>query len=216
MQKKFVWCLRIAFSIIGAILSLLLAHYFNLFSLIKIIPEEKVYDVCITFYFSLTGLLLNGLLDLIEKKVSDYYMDVEAILSHRNEVPGLSSQPTIRFNECDMSEVALTIRINGDRAFFSDVKVIIPKISQAEYQPGRKSLGASLSSEGDFCIDLSAICGQSQKVNMSETFLITLQRAPIDDNAEITLTPEITPKKSKRIRFFNNSAVIELGVKLKP
>lgn len=214
MRKIFVWCLRIAFSIIGAILSLLLAHYFNLFSLIKNIPEEKVYDACITFYFSLTGLILNGLLGLIEKKMSDYYMDVEAILSQRNEVPGLSSQPTIRFNEFDMSEVALTIRINGNRDFFSGVKVIIPKISQADYQLGRQSLGASLNNKGDFCIDLSAISGQSQKVNMSETFLITLQRAPIDNNAEITITPEIIPKKSKRIRFLNNSAVIELGVRL--
>lgn len=213
MRKIYVWFLRIAFSVIGAILSLLLTHYFNFFSLITIIPEDKVYDFCISFYISLTGLLLNGMLDVIEKKVSDYYMDVEAILSHHDEVPGLSSQPTIRFNEFEVSEVELTIRINGDRDFFSGVKVIIPKIAQADYQLGRQSLGASLTSEGDFFVDLSAICGQSQKVDMSETFLITLQRAPIDNNAEIKITPEINPKKSKRIRFLNNSAVIELEVR---
>ena len=213
MRKIYVWLLRIAFSIIGAILSLLLAHYFNLLSLIPIIPKEKLYDVCITFYFSLTGLLLNGVIDLIEKKVSDYYMDVEAVLSNRNEEPGLNSQPTIRFNEFDMSEVKLTIRIDGKRDFFSDVKVIIPKIPQADYQAGKKSLGASLNSQGDFCIDLSAICGKSQTVSMSQTFFITIQRVPIDNIAEITITPEIIPKKSKRIRFVNNSAVIKLGVR---
>ena len=211
MSKVIFRILRIAATILGAIISLYIAHIFNPFSLVTSIPVDKVYDVCIAVYFSLTELIVTWGMDKLKEVISNFYIDIEAIISHRNEDAGLESQPSIRFNEVDMSEMALTIKIHGTRKILSDLKVVIPKIAQADYQSGRKSLGASINSEGDFCIELSAICGQSEKVNISETFLITIQRAHIDDKAQIIVMPEISPKgKFRRIRFLRNSAIIKL------
>lgn len=213
MSKKIILLLRIAASILGAILSLIIAHNFNPFSTMTFIPQDKVYDVCITIYFSIAEVIISFGMDKIEEIVSGYYMDIEAVLSHRNEEAGLDSQPTIRFNEVDMSEVSLTLKIHGKRKYFNNIEVVIPRIAQADYQLGRQSLGASINSNGDFCIKISAICGYTETVDLTETFLITLQRAPVDNSARVTISPEARPIKHKRIRFSNNTAVVQLEVR---
>lgn len=211
MSKRCNWLLRIAASIIGAVLSLYVAHVFNPFSLMTVIPQDKVYDVCIAVYFSITELFVGWGVDIIEEKISYLFTDIEAVLSHRCEEAVLQSRPLILFNELDMSEVALTIKIRGSRKNISGVKVILPRISQADYQLSRKTIGASINNSGDLCIELSAICGQPENVNMAETFLFTLQRAPVDDNAQITITSVISPKDGHRwINFYSNTAIVKL------
>ncbi len=213
MSKTVIWLLRIFTSIVGAIISLFIAHYFNPFVLMSFIPTSSVYDVCITVYFSITELLINWGLDKAKEKAADYYSDIKIVLSHSDEQADLNSQPMIRFNECDMAEIAITIVAKGSLKRLSNIRVIIPRIAQADYQPGRKSLGASINDKGDFCVDLSVICGHQEKVMLSETFLITLQRAPVDNNASVIITPTLSPRKNKRVRFQKNTASLQMEVR---
>lgn len=210
MSKRIVWLLRIVFSYIGAVISLFVAHYFNPFSIMSFIPGDKAYDVCITIYFSVSELVVSVAIAKIDAMVDSLFSDVRVMFSHRNEKVEINSQPAIHFNELDMSEVELSVIIRGPKKFFADTTIIIPKIAQADYQLGRECIGARINENGDFCIDLMTLCGQIQNVDMTEKFLITLQRAPIDNSAEIVITPEISPKSHGRIRFSYNTVAVQL------
>lgn len=201
---------KIVSPFIVGIVSLMIAHNFNPFSAMNFIPKDKAYDVCITIYFSAVEVIFGFGIDKIEELIAGYYMEIEAILSHVNEEARVDSKPTIRFNAFDVSEVELTLNIRGERRYFNDIEVVIPRIAQADYQLGRRDHGASINSNGDYCIKLSAICGHTEIVNLKETFLVTLQRAQIDNSARVTISPEARPSRHRRIKFLNNAAVVKL------
>ncbi len=174
------------------------------------IPEDKAYNVCITIYFSVSELLASAAIAKVDAMVDSLFADVKVMFSHRNEKAELNSRPKIHFNELNMSEVELSVTIRGSKKSFSDIIIIIPKIVQADHQLARKCIGECINENGDFCIDLMTLCEQIENVDMTEKFLITLQRAPVDNSAEIIITPEISQKSHGRIRFCHNTMAVQL------
>lgn len=210
-MKKGLLLFKIVGTLLVSVLCILLAHVINPFSFISIVPKDKVYDVCIAVYFSIGSFITEGLIDLINKCIESKKVYIEAVFSHKNEVSGLQSKPCITFNSCDMAEIELEVSIHGNSKQISDLRLEIPKIAQSDFQVGRKTIGAEVNNNGDFVIHLSKICGNSGDINIRETFLITMQRIPIDDKATITMKPELSlEKKSLWIDYTSNSAIVRL------
>lgn len=210
-MKKGIWLLKGAGTLLVSFLCILLAHIFNPFSFVSIVPKDKVYDVCIAVYFSIGSIITEAVIDKINNYIESEKVYIEAIFSHRNEESGLQSKPCITFNDCDMAEIELEVKVRGNSKQISSLRIEIPKIAQADFQVGRKSIGAELNDNGDFVIHLSKICGNSDTINVKEAFLITMQRIPMDDRATITVKPVLAlEKKPWQVEYACNAAIVRL------
>lgn len=213
-MNKIGWLIRILATLAGAILTLIIAHAFNPFSAMTFIPQDKAYDVCITVYFSIMEIVLNWGIEKVNALIDSYFMTIEVFISHKDEAAEIYSKPKIRFNEFDLAEVALTVHMRGRKKYFTGLEIVLPQIAQADFQVGKRTIGAYINNQGDFCVKLSDICGSSDAIQLSQTFSVIIQRSPVDESALVQLSPELHPvKRHRRIKYSSNMAILQLEAK---
>ncbi|WP_026668108.1 hypothetical protein [Butyrivibrio sp. AE2005] len=203
--------IRVVLSLIGAIIALIIAHQFNIFEHMDFIPGDKAYDVCVTVYFTIVESLINIIWESITAQIKEKQTEVKVVLfNDKNNVsPGCN--PIVRFNDMDVAKVFARVYISGNVKNLNDKKVMIYAMSQMDYQIGNKGSALSLDKDGNIAIDLKKMCGNQDKVQLSEDFSFMLQRSVRGENTTV-ICPEL--QKGSFVKYICNNATIMMGGKI--
>ena len=111
----------------------------------------------------------------------------------------------------DVAKVFARVYISGNVKNLNDKKVMIYAMSQMDYQIGNKGSALSLDKDGNIVIDLKKMCGNQDKVQLSEDFSFMLQRSVRGENTTV-ICPEL--QKGSFVKYICNNATIMMGDKI--
>lgn len=207
MIKKII---HIVVSFGGAILSLFLAQKLNFFQYLSFVPKEKIYDVCITIYFTLIESLISFLLEFIYKWIEACKVYVTCTFFTDFQNISISNSPLVTFNTMDIACLSVQVSIKGNAGKLKSRKIRIRSMSQMDFQIKHSGTSMMLDKNGDIVINLSQMCGNQKEVYLNESFAFALIRNISDANAECMLNPSMEGN-SIFLVFRNNSAKIKMG-----
>lgn len=203
-------CIRLFVSFIGSLLALLMAHYFNICTYLEFIPDDKKYDVCISIYFVCAETIMGIFFDWVCKKIADSKTQVEASFFKPRDEANINTNPVVQFNELDMIEVNLRVKITGKSSNIENSSIKIDAIKQIDMQFAKKGMGSTINNNGDAIINFSDACEGHKQIDYEEEFKLVLQRGDYDTHSSIVIKPEIILNKSKRVDYKCNYIKIKL------
>lgn len=200
--------IRVVLSLIGAIVALIIAHQFNIFEHMDFIPGDKAYDVCVTVYFTVVESLINIIWDSVASIIKEKQTEVKVVLFNDKNYVSPGCNPVVRFNDMDVAKVFARVYISGNVKNINDKKVMIYAMSQMDFQIGNKGSALSLDENGNISIDLKKMCGNQDKVQLSEDFSFIMQRSVKGENITV-ISPEL--QKGSFVKYICNNATIMMG-----
>lgn len=188
-----IW--KIVRPLLGAIVGLVAAEKFNLFSFLSFVNYEEAFNICITVYFALAEILLDELCAQIKNIWNNCCSKICVTLYMPRSNPNINHNPEVQFNSQDSAEICIEIKMTGKKTDFKNSKLFLRHLSFADIQPNYRSSVVSVT-EGDYCVDLQAIFGGEEKrTEIIQNFKIVLSQCPVDGDSSSKLIPEITNKK---------------------
>ena len=183
--------------LIGAILGLLVANRFNLFSLFPFVPDEYALDICVTVYITLAEIIIDEGFDWLFKAVTDRMLsNIEVVMTATNSNADISYNPEIRFNSEGLAEANIFVKVNGKKKDFENSKIVLRKCAIADIQNNYRTCGVSVDNNGDYEINIYTLFGGTQERTTIEfTFKISLAEVPVDGESTARLEPEFVNKR---------------------
>ena len=209
--------LKLLASTIGIIIALCLTKFINLFDYVTFIPQDKKFDVCLTVYFAVIGSLVNVLWEHAENWIEKKRTSIEVVFHLPTEIENMSSVPKVTFNESDVAEVCMHVRIKGNTANILEYSLIIRYLRQADMQPGKKGVGSVIDYEGNYVLRINEICQNLETISYEADYPILFQRSEFENRMEINVCPEIQSEKKKQnvfINFKTNNMILILEEKI--
>ena len=211
MMKKFF---RLLLSFVGFVIALLVAHGFNIFDYMTFVPQDKKYDVCMAVYFAVMETGITFLYDWIDDCIAKNKTYIEAIFHLPSEYSNSNSIPIIRFNEMGIAEVKLHLVVKGRCTNLTNNGVMISVPQQVDAQFAKKGVGIKRDNQGNLLIMLDEVCRNREVFEGEEDYKITFMRRDFDNEASISIAPELlAKKKDRKINFVSNEAKVVLEEK---
>lgn len=195
--------------VLSAVLGLLAANSFNLFSMLPFVPEESAFEICITVYFAITDLLISELISFAKRRIGKIRSQVEVLVSMPQAEAALNTHPTILFNREGTSEMWVYVHMTGKKKHFKDIKISICDVGFITLQPSVRTQGVSIAENGDYIIDLYAITGNASIIEVSQRFRIVMQENIPDGSRTMLLKPNIS-NQNLWIKYICNYATIKV------
>lgn len=208
-MKAYIW--RIVKTIISAVLGIFILRWINIFDYIPLVPRDKAFDLGVIVYFSVIELILDIIISFIKESAIS---NLSAIISLNDNEGTIDSKPIIQFNNLDLAEANITIKIEGKKKHFSDWNLILPSTKFATVQLNKQTNFASIDNDGNLLIPIEAIFGTSDLKTSMEFGIKIVFAKEDDDVATVEISLELKNKKSKqwprRIIFKRNKAILKL------
>ena len=185
IQKVYKFCKPFVLTLMG----IFGADFVNILAYIPFVPQDKAFMLCIPLYVGMLDFLLSELIDSIQTK---YISQIDVFFSCNGVENGINGMPVIQFNEENLAEVEVTIKIFGRKADFKSKKLLINYIDFATMQlSGKNQHIASIDNEGNLIIDLETIFGGvTEKTHATTSFVVSFIQEPVDGVREIEMGAE--------------------------
>lgn len=201
MIKK-VW--KIIAPILSAIIGVLAANKLNIFSFLPFVPDEYAYEICITAYFAVMHIIIdaftNGILNFIKNR---FISELEVVISQQGTNINIGTDTFLEFNNDDLTEANVLVKIKGRKNHFKNIDLIIKKPAFAEIQNTYRRPEATVNRD-NYCIKLESLFGNSDIIDSSQTFKIAMIQDPVDGDTSVILSPELSKKKFGLVYKHNN------------
>lgn len=204
MIKK-IW--KIITPVISAIIGIVAANHLNIFELLSFVPRDFTYEVCITAYFAIADVMLDALQELFSDKLQkSCFSKIEVIIGQPETNININTDAILTFNSDDLAEATVIVDIKGQKKHFQDIELIIKKPAFAELQGAPRRREVRLDSE-NYCIKLTDLFGNSERIECKQEFRIALIQDPVDGDTSVIIAPELS-KKKWNISYKHNNAVL--------
>lgn len=203
---KRIW--KIAASIISAVIGILAANQLNIFALMPFVPNDYVYEVCITVYFAIADIVLESLQEHFSEKISRWFFsELEVIICQPGTSINFGTDAVLDFNADDLTEANISVKIAGTKKHFNDVDLLIKKPSFAEIQSSYRRREVQIDDE-NYRIKLAELFGNSDYIKCEQKFKIAMIQDPVDGDSSVIISPELS-KKRRNIRYKHNNAKLK-------
>lgn len=199
---------RIVVSLLGAVIALYVAGIYDPFSQMKLIPQGKSYDVCITVYFALFDAIVNWIVDsvceLVERRKTVISVKLQSDSYDAAGVPQISLSDEI-------AEFKLKVHISGLRKNIAGKQILFKALKQASYTIGSRRTGIHLENNGDISIRLDEVMSDTDNASdIVQEYVIDLQLNDNEDMGTIWIEPE-EMHNNRFVRFEHNHAALSFG-----
>ncbi len=197
--------LKVLTPIFSAIIGILAANKFNVFEFMTFVPEDYTYEVCITTYFVIADVIIDTLLNAISNFLKPMFIsELEVVISHQGTTINTDTDITLEFNDDDLTQANILVRIKGKKSHFENIDLIIKKPAFAEIQSTYKRQEVIVDRD-NYCIKLADLFGNSSTIDSSQTFKIVMIQDSVDGDTSMLLTPELSKKRFGLIYKHNNA-----------
>ena len=204
---KGIW--KLVTPIISAIIGIYATNTFNVFALLPFVPDEHLFDICITVYFAIADIIIELIAELITKSVKNFFTsELEVIMGVPGANTNLTSNAIMTFNSQSLAEAIIKVNIRGRKKHFKGVELVIKKPAFAEMQA--VSSRREVYVDDEYHVNLEALFGNGDRIESKQEFRIALIQDAVDGNTEATIYPELSIKKCNII-FKRNSAKLRTG-----
>ena len=117
---KGIW--KLVTPIISAIIGIYATNTFNVFALLPFVPDEHLFDICITVYFAIADIIIELIAELITKSVKNFFTsELEVIMGVPGANTNLTSNAIMTFNSQSLAEDIIKVNIRGRKKHFKGV-----------------------------------------------------------------------------------------------
>lgn len=181
--------------IVSAFIGICVANKYNFFEIFSFIPKEYVYEVCITVYFAIADVAIDGAKEFIWKCLKNkFFSEIQVVIYQINTEPNIKSNPTLIFNSEDQAEACISISVKGHKKHFKDAMLQIKNPAFADIQGNYRRNEVSVDND-TYAIHLERLFGGNDKSKFTQMFRIVLAQMPVDDECIAEIKPEILNKR---------------------
>lgn len=190
--------------IISAIIGIWAANKFNIFELMPFVPKDFMYEVCITAYFTIVDVILDGVKNnLLEWMKKTFLSAIEVVFYPPNTELSIDANPLLVFNSQDLAEVCIAIRIKGKKKHFQGSTLQIKNPAFADIQSNYRRSEIQVL-DNIYTVNLENLFGGSESTDFKQEFRMIFAQIPVDGESTATVIPEITNKHFNVIYKHNN------------
>ncbi len=197
--------------ILSAVIGILCANQFNIFTLFTFVSQENAYEYCITAYFAIADIILEEFIKLVEKLLASCVGKVEAIIYPVSSNADIASNAVLDFNSEGLAEIRVLVKITGNRKYFRNTELQIKSPAFIDIQGTKKEAVARTNSEG-YSINLYDLFGKCEKTSFEQTFRIVMAQAEVEGDCTAKIEPEIKGKHLN-VMYKHNYLQIRAGVR---
>lgn len=197
--------------ILSAVIGILCANQFNIFTLFTFVSQESAYEYCITAYFAIADIILEEFIKLVEKLLASCVGKVEAIIYPVSSNADIKSNAVLDFNSEGLAEIRVLVKITGNRRYFRNTELQIKSPAFIDIQGIKKEEVARMNSEG-YSINLYDLFGNCEKTSFEQTFRIVMAQAEVEGDCTAKIEPEIKGKHLN-VMYKHNYLQIRAGVR---
>ena len=203
---KRIW--KILTPILSAIIGVLVANTWNVFALFPFVPQNSVYEICLTAYFAIVDILLEFLWDWIVNIYEKLISSLNVVLSVPGTRNDITTDAVMTFNSQGIAEAIVSVEIKGRKKHFNRTDLVIKKPAIAEMQPASRRREVRIES-GNYYINLEALFGNGDMLECKQEFKIAFIKDELDGGDMIKMHPELN-KKKRNIKYKCNSMKLRM------
>lgn len=193
--------------IISVVIGIWAANQFNLFELLPFIPQDYVYEVCITAYFTIADVVLDWISSFLEKLIKDnLFSELIIVIYQPNTDIDISITPTLLFNANDLSEACISVQVRGKKKHFEGMEVQIKNPGFADIQSNYYRNEVRVD-DNNYYIDIGRLFGGNDYGEFKQEFRIVMAQVPVDGESISKIEPEISKKKHRVIYKHNHAKI---------
>ena len=203
--------LRIVLSITGMVFAIWLVRMENIFSYETLVPRSERYEVGLTCYFTIIGIIEGKIYDQILKQIEKRKSYVSFVFYQRDQGADMNNTPKVRNKEEGMAEIWISLWLKGCSKDLGSSDIILYASNTFEYQRKRDRVDDAIEvdTDGNAIIHIDKICSHSTNTDIKMDFcLMVVQKRTW--YASETIEPEVRGKKLG-MQFENNKAEIIMG-----
>lgn len=195
--------------VLSAVLGLIAANNYNFFETLPFVPQESAYDICIAVYFAIADLLISTFVEFVKNKIDKNCSKVDVLVSVPGIEADLNTCPTILFNSQGTAEMQVIVCLAGKKEHYKNAKITLCDTGFITLQPSVRTQGVSIAQNGDYVIDLSALTGNADIIDIKQSFRIVMQENVPDGSRTMSLKPNINIK-TIFLKYSCNHATIKV------
>lgn len=202
--------LKLITPIVSVIIGIWAANKFNIFSILPFVPVDYAYEVCITAYFAIADIIIEQLKEFFLGFIKDrFYSDIEVIIFQPNTEANIISNPTLVFNNEDITEASISVRVRGCKKHFEGAEIQLNNPAFADIQSNYKRNEVRVDNES-YYINVEALFGSNESTSFTQCFRIVLAQLPVDGDSIAKLEPQIK-NKHWNVVYKHNYAQVKAG-----